>query len=114
MSPIPWRRAFMPAAVAATLAGAMLYAVVQAGSASASTTDAAFNSSTGTLNVNYGAYMSKHDVVYNRTNTNPAYGLTVGNGRTGAMVWNQNGLTMQVSGADLSEQSAYAAGLVNL
>ena len=27
------------------------------------------------------------------------------------MVWNANGLTMQVSGVDLSQQSAYAAGL---
>ncbi|GAA2115385.1 glycosyl hydrolase family 95 catalytic domain-containing protein [Actinomadura alba] len=82
--------------------------------ASASTTDAAFNRSTGALNVDYARYLSKHDVVYNRPNTNPDYGLTVGNGRTGAMVWNQNGLTMQVSGADLSQQSAFAAGLVNL
>lgn len=82
--------------------------------ASASTTDAAFDSSTGALNVDYAGYLAKHDIVYNRVNTNPAYGLTVGNGRTGAMVWGQNGLTMQVSGADLSEQSAYAAGLVNL
>src|SRR5258705_2003291 len=80
----------------------------------ASTTDAAFNSSTGTLNVNYPGYLSKHDIVYNKPNTNPAYGLTVGNGRTGAMVWNSNGMTMQASGVDLSEQSAFAAGLVNL
>ncbi|WP_371780682.1 glycosyl hydrolase family 95 catalytic domain-containing protein [Streptosporangium subroseum] len=80
----------------------------------ASTTDAAFDQAAGALNVDYPAYMSKHDVVYNRPNTNPLYGLTVGNGRTGAMAWNQNGLTMQVSGVDLSEQSTYAAGLVNL
>ena len=85
-----------------------------AGPASASTTDAAFDSSAGALSVDYAGYLAKHDVVYNRVNTNPAYGLTVGNGRTGAMVWGQNGLTMQVSGADLSQQSAYAAGLVNL
>ncbi len=78
--------------------------------AEASTTDAAFNSGTGALNVDYAGYLSKHDVVYNSPNTNPLYGLTVGNGRTGAMVWSQNGLTMQVSGVDLSEQSAFAAG----
>jgi hypothetical protein len=99
----------------ATLAlAAGLVNVVAVAPAIASTSDAAFNGSTGALNVDYASYLAKHDVVYNRTNTNPAYGLTVGNGRTGAMVWNQNGLTMQVSGADLSEQSAYAAGLVNL
>ncbi|GAA4258852.1 glycosyl hydrolase family 95 catalytic domain-containing protein [Dactylosporangium darangshiense] len=114
MSPIPWRRAFAPAAVAATLAGLLLYTVVQSAPASASTTDAAFNSSTGTLNVNYGSYLAKHDIVYNSPNTNPLYGLTVGNGRTGAMVWNANQMTMQVSGVDLSEQSAYAAGNVTL
>ncbi|WP_220182801.1 glycosyl hydrolase family 95 catalytic domain-containing protein [Sphaerisporangium album] len=80
----------------------------------ASPTDAAFDQAAGALSVDYASYLSKHDIVYNRANTNPLYGLTVGNGRTGAMVWNQNGLTMQVSGVDLSQQSTYAAGLVNL
>ncbi|MFC5001541.1 carbohydrate-binding protein [Dactylosporangium cerinum] len=114
MSPTAWRRALMPVVAAASLAGTLLYTVVQSGPASASTTDAAFNSSSGTLDVNYGSYLSKHDVVYNSPNTNPLYGLTVGNGRTGAMVWNANQLSMQVSGVDLSEQSAYAAGNVSL
>jgi len=80
----------------------------------ASTTDAAFSQTSGALNVDYASYLAKHDIVYNRPNTNPAYGLPVGNGRTGGMAWSQNGLTMQTSGVDLSEQSAYAAGLVNL
>ena len=82
--------------------------------ANASTTNAAFSTSSGVLDVDYESYLAKHDVVYNRPNTNPAWGLTVGNGHTSAMVWSQNGLTAQVSGADLSEQSTYAAGLVNL
>ncbi len=82
--------------------------------AHASTTDAAFNSGTGALNVDYANYMAKHDIVYNAPNTNPLYGLTVGNGHTGAMVWSQSGITAQVSGVDLSEQSAYAAGNLNL
>ena len=82
--------------------------------ANASPTDAAFNASTGALNVDRAGYMSKHDIVYNRPNTNPLHGLTVGNGKTGAMVWNQNGLSMQVSGVDLAEQSTYAAGNLNL
>jgi alpha-L-fucosidase 2 len=103
----PARRLLMALSLAAGL-------LTLATPAVASTTDAAFNTSTGAMNVDYAGYLAKHDIVYNRANTNPAYGLTVGNGRTGAMVWNQNGLTMQVSGADLSEQSAYAAGLVNL
>jgi alpha-L-fucosidase 2 len=79
----------------------------------AAPTDQAFNSSTGALNVNYAGYLSKHDIVYNRPNTNALHGLTVGNGKTGAMVWQQNGLSMQVSGVDLAQQSAFAAGLAN-
>ncbi len=82
--------------------------------ASASTTDHAFDQSAGALNVNRAGYLSKHDIVYNRPNTNPNYGLTVGNGKTGAMVWSQNGITMQVSGADLAQQSTYAAGTLTL
>jgi hypothetical protein len=74
----------------------------------------AFNTATGVLNVDYAGYLSKHDVTYTRPNTNPLYGLTVGNGRMGAMVWSANGLTMQVGGVDVSEQAAYASGLVNL
>jgi hypothetical protein len=100
-------------AAAALLLGGLVVSG-QSSPATASPTDAAFNSTTGALNVNYANYLSKHDIVYNRPNTNPLYGLTVGNGRTGAMAWNQNGLTMQVSGVDLSQQSTYAAGLVNL
>ncbi|WP_020521566.1 hypothetical protein [Catelliglobosispora koreensis] len=94
-------------AATAVLTGGLL-AVVHP--AAASTTDAAFNSSTGILNVDYAGYLSKHDIVYNRPNTKALHGLTVGNGKTGAMVWQQNGLMMQVSGVDLSQQSAFAAG----
>ncbi|KUJ56911.1 hypothetical protein ADL25_04810 [Streptomyces sp. NRRL F-5122] len=53
--------------------------------ATAAPTDAAFDSATGALNVDRAAYLSKHDLVYNRPTTNPLHGLTVGNGRTGAM-----------------------------
>jgi alpha-L-fucosidase 2 len=96
------------------------FAVVFAGAALtvtpavASPTDAAFSTSSGTLDVDYASYLSKHDIVYNRPNTNPAYGLTAGNGRTGAMAWAANGLTMQVSNVDASQQTAFGAGLVNL
>lgn len=68
----------------------------------------------GTLNVHYGEYLPKHDLVYNKPNTNPLYGMTVGNGRVGAMVWSENGLTLQVSNVDGSQQNAFAAGLANL
>ncbi|WP_291415504.1 hypothetical protein [Actinophytocola sp.] len=82
--------------------------------AAASPTDAAFSTSSGVLDVDHASYLSKHDIVYNRPNTNPNHGLTVGNGRTGAMAWQANGLTMQVSGVDVSQQTAFGAGLVNL
>jgi len=104
----------LPAALTAALTVATLVALPPGGPAFASTTDAAFNSSTGMLNVNYASYLSKHDIVSNRPNTNPLFGMTVGNGKTGAMVWNQNQLMMQVSGVDLSQQSAFGAGNVNL
>jgi alpha-L-fucosidase 2 len=73
----------------------------------------AFDAQTGALNVDYAGFLSKQDIVFNRPNTNPLYGLTVGNGRVGAIAWSQNGLTMQVSGVDTSQQTAFSAGLVN-
>jgi alpha-L-fucosidase 2 len=76
-------------------------------------TGQAFDPVKGALNVDYAAYFPKNDIVYNKPNTNPLYGLPLGNGRTGALVWSENGLTMQVSGVDLSQQSAYAGGLVS-
>src|SRR5690349_23270883 len=112
---LPLRRASVSSLLAAALAAGALVAAGGAGPATASTTDAAFNAATGALDVNYAGYLSKHDVVYNRPNTDALHGLTVGNGRTGAMVWHENnGLTMQVSGVDLSQQSAFAAGRVSL
>lgn len=74
----------------------------------------AWNWGTGILNVDYDSYLSKQDLVYSEPNANPLYGLTVGNGRVGAMVWSENGLTMQVGGVDLAEQSTFGAGLVSL
>jgi hypothetical protein len=73
-----------------------------------------FNPKTGSMDVDYAGYLSQHDVVFNQPITNPKYGATVGNGRMGAMVWNDNGLTMQVSGIDASEETCFSAGLVNL
>lgn len=74
----------------------------------------AFNPRTGTLDVDYASYLSKHDIVFNRPITSPVHGLTVGNGRVGAMVWNTNGLTMQVSGVDASQQGVFSQGTINL
>src|SRR6185295_3923586 len=94
---------------AATVLMGTFVTLIHGQNATASTTDEAFNPGTGALDVNYAGYMGKHDIVSNSPQTNPLHGLTVGNGKTGAMVWNANGLTMQVSGVDLSQQSAFAA-----
>ncbi|WP_225446129.1 glycosyl hydrolase family 95 catalytic domain-containing protein [Paenibacillus rhizovicinus] len=86
-----------------------------AGTAAASATTESFNTATGAMNVDYAGYLSKHDVVFNAPVTDPKSGLTVGNGKVGAMVWNAaTGLTMQVSGADASEEGFASGGLVNL
>jgi len=72
----------------------------------------ALDHATGALNVDYASYLSKHDVVYNEPNDDPLFGLTVGNGRVGAMVWNDADLSMQISGVDTSPQTAFSGGLV--
>ena len=66
------------------------------------------------MDVDYAGYLSKHDIVFNRPITNPLHGSTVGNGRVGAMVWNEDGLKVQVSGVDTSEESAFSAGLIHV
>lgn len=98
------------------LAAAALLAVsgLLPGTAGAAPTTQSFNTGSGTLNVDYASYLSKHDVVYNAPNTDPKSGLAVGNGRVGAMVWSANGITMQVSGVDASEEGFASQGLVNL
>ena len=84
------------------------------GTVQASPTTEAFNTSTGTLDVDYAGYLSKHDVVFNSPITDPKSGIMVGNGRVGAQVWNANGLTMQITGVDASEECFASEGLVNL
>ena len=98
------------------IAGAVFAAALLGiwGAAAASPATQSFDTSSGSMDVNYAGYLSKHDVVFTKPITNPVYGSTVGNGRMGAMVWNDNGLTMQVSGVDASEETAFSAGLINL
>jgi len=72
------------------------------------------NPITGVMDVDYAGYLSQHDVVFNQPILDPAFGSTVGNGRLGAMVWNQDGLRMQISDVDASEQTAFSAGLIHL
>ncbi|MFF2093094.1 carbohydrate-binding domain-containing protein [Paenibacillus sp. NPDC058174] len=84
-------------------------------SAADSAASQAFNTSTGVLDVDYASYLSKHDVVFQSPVSDPKGALTVGNGRVGGMVWDTlNGITMQVSGVDASQQGFASQGLVNL
>nr|WP_224363897.1 hypothetical protein [Hyalangium versicolor] len=67
------------------------------------------------MSVDSAGYLSKHDVVFNAPVTQPKSGLTVGNGRVGAMVWDtSNGFTMQVSGVDASQEGFASQGWVSL
>ncbi len=73
-----------------------------------------FDQSNGVLSVDYAGYLSKHNIVFNSPIVNPVNGLTFGTGRVGGMVWNANGITMQVTGVDASPQTGFSEGLVNL
>jgi hypothetical protein len=83
-------------------------------SAQAFAANHAFNADLGALDVDYAHYLPKHDIVYNKPNTVPKSGLTVGNGRVGAMVWNASGLNLQVTGVDASPQTTFSQGWLNL
>lgn len=71
-----------------------------------------FDPATGRIAVDRAAYLSKHQIAVSGAITDSSKALTVGNGRVGAMVWNANGLTMQVTGVDASPQTAFSAGRV--
>lgn len=73
-----------------------------------------FDQINGVLSIDYPGYLAKHNIVFNRPITDSSSGLTVGNGRVGAMVWNANGLTMQVTGVDASPQACFSQGWLNL
>jgi alpha-L-fucosidase 2 len=73
-----------------------------------------FDPAKGMLDVDYRSYLSKHHIVYNEPITDSVKGLTIGNGRVGAIIYNKNGITAQVTGVDASEQTCFSAGLLNL
>jgi len=66
-----------------------------------------FDQTNGVLAVDYASYLSKHAIVFNKPITDSTSGLTVGNGRVGAVVWNSNGITMQVTGWMLRSKPAF-------
>lgn len=99
---------------AARIACACVAALCIAQCCAASSLSQSIDASTGFIDVDRAKYLSKHDIVFNHPISNPVYGSTVGNGRVGAMVWNKDGLDMQISGVDASEETAFSAGLVHL
>jgi alpha-L-fucosidase 2 len=102
-------------ATAMLVLACMLLTAGGASEARASPSSHSFNTGAGTLSVDSPGYLSKHDVVFNGPITQPKSGLTVGNGRVGAMVWNSaNGFTMQVSGVDASQEGFASQGWVSL
>ncbi|WP_222430767.1 glycosyl hydrolase family 95 catalytic domain-containing protein [Cohnella terricola] len=114
MNAVMQRRAAR-AAASFVLAATLVLSALPAGIVKASPNGHSFNTGTGTLNVDYASYLSQHDIVYNAPTTEPKSGLTVGNGRVGAMVWNRTGgLTMQVSGVDASQEGFASQGLIDL
>ena len=76
--------------------------------------DQSFDPARGFLAVDYGPYLAKHNIVFNKPITDFMSGMTVGNGRVGAMVWNANGITAQVVGVDASPQACFSEGRLNL
>jgi hypothetical protein len=73
-----------------------------------------FDQTQGVMAVDYAGYLSKHNIVFNKPITDSVNGMCMGNGRVGAMVWNTNGITMQVTGVDASQQTTFSQGWVNL
>ena len=53
------------------------------------------------LNVDHGAYMSQHDVVYHAPALHGAQGMPIGDGDIGAMVWCPDTLRFQIQKSDL-------------
>lgn len=110
------RRAVAYLLVAAVLLSSAVYTggwFSAAGQAEQALTQS-FDPATGRLDVDYASYLQKNDLVFNQPVKDPVQGVMVGNGRVGAQVWNANGLTMQVSGVDASENGFASQGQVNL
>ena len=95
-----------------SLFGTLMALLLAAEGAQAATQS--FDPAQGILSIDYAAYLSKHNIVFNKPITDFMSGMTVGNGRVGAMVWNTNGLTAQVVGVDASPQACFSEGQVNL
>ncbi|MEG2420846.1 MAG: Ig-like domain-containing protein, partial [Oscillospiraceae bacterium] len=72
----------------------------------------ALDTTTGRLKVDYAGYLSRHDVVYKSPVEEGVNGATVGTGRMGGMVWNKDGLKLEVTNVDAAPYSCIPSGLI--
>lgn len=68
--------------------------------------------STGLLDVDMAGYLSQHDLVFNNPIHDGKDGLPVGTGRMGALIWNRNGIAMEITNVDAAPYTALPSGLV--
>ena len=75
----------------------------------------AWDAEAGRLAVDYENYLSQHDLVYNAMPTDAEIqGMPVANGSTGASVWQDDGIRMQIHSVDNAPHSAFSAAQVRL
>ncbi len=74
-----------------------------------------WDAESGRLAVDYEAFLSKHDLIYTTLPTDGEIeGMPVANGQTGAMVWQDDGIRMQIHSVDNAQHSAFSAAQVRL
>jgi len=75
----------------------------------------AWDAQSGKLAVDYENFLSQHDLVYNAMPTDgEIQGMPVANGQTGAQVWQDDGIRMQIHSVDNAPHSAFSAAQVRL
>ncbi len=74
-----------------------------------------WSQNTGKLAVDYEGYISQHDLVYSAMPLDGEMeGMPVANGSTGAQVWQDDGIRMQIHSVDNAPNSAFGAAKVVL
>lgn len=75
----------------------------------------AYDAQSGRVAVDMEAFLSQHDVVCRAMPTRPnPQAMPVANGRVGAMVWQENGLTLQMHAVDAAPHSSYSQARVRI
>ena len=93
-----------------TLALLLTVSALPAFAADTDTQNWAWDEDTGRLAVDYEKFLSQHDLVYNAMPTDgEIQGMPVANGQTGAQVWQDDGIRMQIHSVDNAPHSAFSA-----